>query len=55
MVMRGKELRGWLRVGAEHVRTTRQLAAWVERGAGHARALPPKPPRKRRAPAAGQG
>jgi hypothetical protein len=42
MVMRGRELAGWLRVDPEGVRTKRQLAAWVRRGVDHARSLPPK-------------
>ena len=42
MEMRGRELAGWLRVDGEHVRTRRQLAAWVERGVTYARSLPPK-------------
>jgi TfoX/Sxy family transcriptional regulator of competence genes len=42
MEMRGKQMRGWLRVGAEHVRTKRQLAKWVELGATYARSLPAK-------------
>lgn len=42
MEMRGRPMRGWLRVEAEHVRTKRQLAPWVERGIAHARSLPPK-------------
>ena len=41
-VMRGREMRGWLRVDAEGVRTTRQLEPWVKRGVGYARSLPPK-------------
>ena len=40
--MRGRALDGWLRVDADGVRTERQLAAWVERGVGYARSLPPK-------------
>src|SRR6516162_949562 len=32
MVMWGREMRGWLRVDAEDVRTQRQLAKWVTRG-----------------------
>lgn len=35
-------MRGWLRVGADQVRTRRQLTAWVDRGVGYARSLPPK-------------
>jgi hypothetical protein len=42
MVMRGRELAGWLRVDPEGVRTKRQLAPWVRRGVEHARSLPPK-------------
>jgi hypothetical protein len=40
--MRGRQMQGWLRVDAEHLRTTRQLAVWVERGASFARSLPTK-------------
>jgi TfoX-like protein len=40
--MRGRELKGWLRVDSGQVRTRRQLAPWVERGAGYARSLPAK-------------
>ena len=42
MEMRGREMAGWLRVDGEHVRTRRQLSAWVERGVTYARSLPPK-------------
>ena len=42
MEMRGRSMRGWLRVDAEHVRTKRHLEAWAERGVGYARSLPPK-------------
>lgn len=35
-------MRGWLRVDADHVRTRRQLTAWVGRGVAFARSLPPK-------------
>jgi TfoX/Sxy family transcriptional regulator of competence genes len=42
MVMGGRTMRGFLRVEPEDVRTDAQLAAWVERGAAHARTLPPK-------------
>jgi hypothetical protein len=44
--MRGREMKGWLRVDAEHVGTKRQLAPWVERGAAYARSLPPKAKKK---------
>ena len=40
--MRGREMRGWLRVDPEGVRTKRQLEPWVRRGVGYARSLPPK-------------
>jgi hypothetical protein len=42
MEMRGRPMHGWLRVDAEDVRTKRQLAKWVERGATYARSLPAK-------------
>ena len=42
MEMRGRQMQGWLRVGSEHLGTKRELAAWVERGAAHARSLPAK-------------
>lgn len=42
MVMRGREMDGWLRVAAEGVRTKRQLEPWVKRGVGNARSLPAK-------------
>jgi hypothetical protein len=40
--MRGRQMQGWLRVDTEGVRTKRQLEAWVARGVGYARSLPPK-------------
>jgi TfoX/Sxy family transcriptional regulator of competence genes len=42
VVMRGKPMRGWLRVGTEELRTKRELAKWVEIGAGYAGSLPAK-------------
>jgi TfoX/Sxy family transcriptional regulator of competence genes len=42
MEMRGREMKGWVRVDAEGVRTKRQLEPWVKRGVAFARALPPK-------------
>jgi len=42
MVMRGRELRGWVRVAEEGLSTKRALRAWVARGVRHARSLPPK-------------
>jgi TfoX/Sxy family transcriptional regulator of competence genes len=40
--MRGRAMRGWLRVDAEGVRTKRQLEQWVRCGVGYARSLPAK-------------
>jgi TfoX/Sxy family transcriptional regulator of competence genes len=42
MEMRGRAMRGWLRVDAEGVRTKRGLEPWVRRGVAYARSLPPK-------------
>jgi TfoX/Sxy family transcriptional regulator of competence genes len=42
LVMRGREMRGWLRVDAEGVQTKRQLEPWVKRGVSCARSLPAK-------------
>ena len=42
MEMRGREMRGWLRVDTDGVRTKRQLEPWVRRGVAYARSLPPK-------------
>jgi TfoX/Sxy family transcriptional regulator of competence genes len=42
MEMRGRQMRGWLRVDAEDVGTKRELAKWVERGTSYARSLPAK-------------
>lgn len=40
--MRGRAMRGWLRVGSNDVRSDEQLQVWVERGVSYARSLPPK-------------
>jgi TfoX/Sxy family transcriptional regulator of competence genes len=40
--MRGRTMNGWLRIGTEHLQTTDELAAWVERGTSFARSLPAK-------------
>ena len=40
MVMRGREMRGWLRVVADH--DSHELEQWVYRGVAYARSLPPK-------------
>ena len=42
MEMRGRQMRGWLRVGSEDVRADSELADWVKRGATYARSLPAK-------------
>ena len=42
MEMRGRQMRGWLRVDSEDVRAERQLAKWVDVGTTYARSLPPK-------------
>jgi hypothetical protein len=42
MEMRGRSMRGWLRVDSDGVRTKRQLARWVSHGATYARSLPAK-------------
>jgi TfoX/Sxy family transcriptional regulator of competence genes len=40
--MRGRPMRGWLRVDAEGVRTKRHLEPWVKRAVAYARSLPAK-------------
>ena len=40
--MRGRAMRGWIRVGPEGLRTKRGLQPWVRRGVAYARSLPPK-------------
>jgi TfoX/Sxy family transcriptional regulator of competence genes len=42
MEMRGRRMRGWLRVDPEDVRTKPHLAKWVKLGARYARSLPTK-------------
>jgi len=42
MVMRNKEMRGWLRVDADAVEDDEALRGWVRRGTAYARSLPPK-------------
>ena len=42
MEMRGRAMRGWLRVDTDDVRTKRQLEKWVKLGVTYARSLPPK-------------
>jgi hypothetical protein len=42
MEMRGRSMRGWLRVGPEGLGTKRQLAKWVDLGVAYAKSLPVK-------------
>lgn len=42
MVMRGRQMDGWLRVQPVDIRTKRELAKWVTLGVTFARSLPPK-------------
>jgi hypothetical protein len=42
MEMRGRQMRGWLCVDTEDVRTKEELAGWVELGTAYARSLPAK-------------
>ncbi|MGH3453562.1 MAG: TfoX/Sxy family protein [Nocardioidaceae bacterium] len=42
MVMRGRKMRGWLRITAAAVDAPDQLEQWVARGASYARSLPAK-------------
>ena len=42
MEMRGRQMRGWLQVDPDDLRTKRQLEKWVKLGSDYARSLPPK-------------
>jgi TfoX/Sxy family transcriptional regulator of competence genes len=42
MEMRGRAMRGWLRVDSDDIRTESELAGWVELGTAYARLLPAK-------------
>ena len=42
MEMRGRSMRGWLRVEPEEVAGDAELAEWVDRGTAYARSLPAK-------------
>ena len=42
MVMRGKEMDGWLRVDDSAVTSDEALQRWVDVGVGYAGSLPPK-------------
>jgi predicted DNA-binding protein (MmcQ/YjbR family) len=41
--MRGRPMRGWLRVDQEATASEEQLASWVDRSVALVRTLPPKP------------
>lgn len=41
-IMRGRPMRGWLRVDTEHLRAKRELPRWVELSTSYARSLPAK-------------
>ena len=49
MVMRGREMAGWLRLDADDVRTKRQLSKWVTLGRACAESLPAKASKPRKA------
>jgi TfoX N-terminal domain len=40
--MRGRPMPGWLLVSSDDLHTDDHLAAWVGRGVGYAKSLPPK-------------
>jgi TfoX/Sxy family transcriptional regulator of competence genes len=42
MVMRGREMAGWLRLDAADLASEDELAAWVQRGTTYAGSLSPK-------------
>jgi TfoX N-terminal domain len=42
VVMRGRQMPGWIRVAPDGVKTKRQLQPWVRRALGYTRTLPPK-------------
>lgn len=42
MVMRGREMHGWVRVPAESLRTRAQLQRWCDRALAYVRTLPPE-------------
>jgi TfoX/Sxy family transcriptional regulator of competence genes len=42
MVMRGREMDGWLRVATDAVSGDAELRRWVDVGLAYARSLPPK-------------
>lgn len=42
VVMRGRAMRGWLHITPDQLRTSKQMARWVDLGVAYARSLPPK-------------
>jgi TfoX/Sxy family transcriptional regulator of competence genes len=42
MEMRGRTMKGWIRVAPEGIKTMRDLRAWVQRSLSFVRTLPPK-------------
>lgn len=42
MVMRGREMEGWIRVAGSGLNGKRDLERWVEHGVGYAKSLPRK-------------
>ena len=42
MEMRGRSMRGWLRIDEADVSTTTELETWAQRGVAYARSLPAK-------------
>ena len=47
-VMRGRPMKGWLRVHADDLRTKRRLEKWVKLGSAYASSLPTQPKKKRK-------
>jgi hypothetical protein len=46
MVMRGRTMRGWLRVDSAALEASSHLEQWVHRGVAYAKSLPAKPKRR---------
>lgn len=42
MVMRGREMVGWVRVDADALADEAELTTWIDHGTAYARSLPPK-------------
>ncbi len=42
LVMRGRAMEGWLRVGDDALKDEAELSRWVDRGVSYARSLPEK-------------